>query len=158
MAQIAKISEQVQLKSCGQKFYDHFANKMDRFAHLFPQNLKGYEFVEGNGFTHGSVMYWIYYWFVFGQNTGIPAEVKTRLMVDEPNKSITFECVEGDLLKDFEVFQVRVEVTDGGNSGMSSVRWCMEFVKKNEDVPSPHNYLQFGVKVCKGLDAYLSNK
>ncbi|XP_038887027.1 MLP-like protein 31 [Benincasa hispida] len=151
MAQIFNISEQVKLNCCGEKFYDFFVNKMDYYVHMFPQRLKSYKFVEGNGFTHGSVTHWKY-------DFGIPAEVKTRLLVDEPNKAVIFECLEGDLLKDFEMFQVKVQVTDGGKNAVSSVKWSVEFMKANEDVAPPHNYLQFGVDVCKGLDAYLSKK
>lgn len=60
MAQICNISEEVKLNCCGDKFYDFFLNKMDSYIHLFPQNLQSYKFVEGNGFTHGSVTHWKY--------------------------------------------------------------------------------------------------
>ena len=61
MAQICSISEQVQLKTSGHKFYDFFLNKMDVLNRMFPQNIScSYEFVEGNGFTHGSVIHWKY--------------------------------------------------------------------------------------------------
>lgn len=78
--------------------------------------------------------------------------------MDEANKSVILENIEGDVLKDFEMFKVKIEVTDGSKNGVSSVKWSVEFVKANEDVNPPNNYLQFGVKVCKGLDAYISNK
>lgn len=92
------------------------------------------------------------------KNTGGGVEEsKVRLAVDEPNKSITMECLEGDVLKEFEVFQAKVEVKDSGIDGVNSVKWCVEFVKANEDVAPPNNHLQCGIKVCKNLDAYLSN-
>lgn len=77
--------------------------------------------------------------------------------MDEPNKSITFECLEGDVFKEFEVFQVKVQVKDRSIDGVNSVKWSVEFVKANEDVAPPLDHLLFGVKVCKGLDAYLCN-
>uniref|UniRef100_A0A0A0LA17 Bet v I/Major latex protein domain-containing protein n=1 Tax=Cucumis sativus TaxID=3659 RepID=A0A0A0LA17_CUCSA len=89
--------------------------------------------------------------------TGRAVEVKMKLLVDEANKTIIYECLEGDLFKDFDMFKVKIEVTDGGSSGNSSVNWCLEFVKSNENVAPPNDYLQFGVKICKDVDAYLSN-
>ncbi|XP_022143420.1 uncharacterized protein LOC111013301 [Momordica charantia] len=153
MAQIAKISEQVQLKSCGHKFYEFLKNKMDYFPRMFPGNIESYKFAEGNSFTHGSISHWKY-----DIGLGSSIEVKMRLIVDEPNKTIIYECLEGDLFKDFEMFQVKIEVSDGeGNNGISSVKWSLEFVKANEEVPPPHDYLQLGVKVCKSVDALLCN-
>ncbi|XP_022143318.1 LOW QUALITY PROTEIN: major latex protein 149-like [Momordica charantia] len=151
MAQISIISEQVQLKCSGLKFYETYIKKIGSLHQMFPENLKSYEIVEGNGFTNGIISHWKY---DFGSLT----EAKLRLVMDEPNKSITLEFLEGDLFRDFEVFKVKVEVSDGGSHGMSSVKWCVEFVKTNEDVPPPHNYLQFGLKLCKALDAYISKK
>lgn len=58
MAQIAEISEQVQLKCCGKKFYDFFENKMDHLPRLFPQYFESYKLVEGNSLTHGGVSIW----------------------------------------------------------------------------------------------------
>ncbi|CAK9317969.1 unnamed protein product [Citrullus colocynthis] len=152
MAQIGKISEQVQLKSSGKKFYEFLKNKMDYFPQMFPGNLESYKLVEGNSLTHGSISVWKY---DFGFGSSI--EVKMKLVVDEPNKTIIYECLEGDLFKDFEILNVKVEVNDGGNNGNSSVNWCVEFVKANENVVPPNKYLQFGVKLCKDVDAHLCN-
>ncbi|KAA0056078.1 major latex protein 15-like [Cucumis melo var. makuwa] len=152
MAQICSISEEVKLKACGQKFYHFFLTKMDVLNQMFPQNINStYEFVEGNSFTHGTVIHWKY---DFG---GGLEESKVRLGVDEPNKSITMECLEGDVLKEFETFKVKVQVKDSDVVGVNSVVWCVEFVKANEDVAPPHNHLKCGIKVCKDLDAYLCN-
>ncbi|XP_004145832.1 MLP-like protein 34 [Cucumis sativus] len=152
MAQIAKIAEKVQLKSSGEKFFEFFKNKMDYFPRMFAGNVESYKFVEGNSFTHGSVSIWKY-----DIGFGRAVEVKMKLLVDEANKTIIYECLEGDLFKDFDMFKVKIEVTDGGSSGNSSVNWCLEFVKSNENVAPPNDYLQFGVKICKDVDAYLSN-
>lgn len=60
MAQICNISAQVQLNCSGKKFYEVFVNKIDRLVHMFPQTIQSCKVVEGNGFTHGSVIHWKY--------------------------------------------------------------------------------------------------
>ena len=57
MAQIAKISEQLQLKSSAHKFYDFFTNKMDSLIQMFPHIFTSYKILEGNGFAHASVIH-----------------------------------------------------------------------------------------------------
>ncbi|CAK9317971.1 unnamed protein product [Citrullus colocynthis] len=150
MAQIAKISEQVQLKSSGHKFYEFFKNKMDYvFLQMFPEIYQSCKVVEGNGFSHGNIIHLKY-------NAGKPEEVRERLAIDDANKSITFECIEGDPLRDFDVIKLKIQVFDNGSNG-SSVNWSIEFVKANEGVATPHNYLLCVTKVSKGLDDYLCN-
>ncbi|XP_022982738.1 major latex protein 146-like [Cucurbita maxima] len=149
MAQIAKISQQVQLKCCGHKFYEFFKNKMECVFQMFPEICCSWKVLEGNEFSHVRVIHLKYV-------VGSPKEGKTKVTVDDANKSITFECVEGDVLRDFEVFQMKIEVVENGSNG-SSANWSVEYVKANEDVAPPYNYLLCGAKVSKGLDEYLCN-
>lgn len=151
MAQISKISEQLQLKCSGEKFYELFKNKMECFTQMFPKNIQLYKVVEGNGFAHGSVVDCKY-------DLGVPQKAKQKLHMDDSNKTIILEFIEGDLLRDFEKLQVKGQITDGGTNGNSSVKWSVEFVKANEDVAPPYNYLQFAHEVTKGIEAhYLCN-
>ncbi|KAA0056082.1 hypothetical protein IC582_013657 [Cucumis melo] len=150
MAQICKISEQVNIKSSAHKYYQFFKNKMDYvLVQMFPEIYKSCKVVEGNGYSHGSIIHLKY-------NAGRPEEMKERLAIDDANKSITFECLEGDALRDFEVLKLKFQVFENGNNG-GTVNWSIEFVKANEDVASPHHYLLCVSKVAKGLDDYLCN-
>ncbi|KGN57826.1 kirola [Cucumis sativus] len=150
MAQICEISEQVNIKSSAHKFYQFFKNKMDYvFVQMFPEIYKSCKVVEGNGFSDGSIIHLKF-------NAGKPEEVKERLAIDDANKSITFECLEGDPLRNFEVLKLKFQVLENGNNG-GTVNWSIEFVKANEDVASPHHYLLCVTKVAKGLDDYLCN-
>ncbi|KAG6581205.1 hypothetical protein SDJN02_19810, partial [Cucurbita argyrosperma subsp. argyrosperma] len=150
MAQISNISHQLQLKCSGEQFYEFYRNKMDRLTQMFPKKLLGYKIVEGNGFAHGSVVHWKY-------ELGCILEAKQKLHMDDKNKAITLEFIEGDLFKEYEMIAVKGEVSDGGSNGISSVKWSVEYVKANEDVDPPHNYLQFALELAKGVDAYLCN-
>ncbi|XP_022935144.1 kirola-like isoform X1 [Cucurbita moschata] len=147
MAQIAKVSQEVELRSSAPKFYEFLKNKMDFVFQMFPEIYKSWKVVEGNGYAHGSVIQLKY-------NIDGLSEVKERLSIDDANKSLTFECVEGDLLRDFEVMKMKIEVVENGSNG-SSANWSIEFVKANEDVATPHNYLLCVAKVSEGIDDYL---
>ena len=56
MAQIAKVSQEVQLRSSAPKFYEFLKNKMDFVFQMFPEIYKSWKVVEGNGYAHGSVI------------------------------------------------------------------------------------------------------
>ena len=74
-------------------------------------------------------------------------------------KYIIYEAVEGDVLKNYEVFTTRLEVVNGSLSkvgGGSFAKWTIDFVKANENVPSPENYLEMFINMSKGVDAYFS--
>ena len=57
MAQIAKVSQKVQLRSSGHKFYELLKNKMDFVFQMFPEVYKSWKVLEGNGLAHGSIIY-----------------------------------------------------------------------------------------------------
>ena len=80
MAQIAKISEQVQLKCSGHKFYDFFTNKMDSVIQMFPHIVTSYKILEGNGFAHGSVIHLKYN---IGENINLPYAFSILFLVGE---------------------------------------------------------------------------
>ncbi|XP_022935319.1 kirola-like [Cucurbita moschata] len=147
MAQIAKVSQKVQLRSSGHKFYELLKNKMDFVFQMFPDVYKSWKVLEGNGLAHGSIIHLKY-------NVDGPSKAKERLAIDDANKSITFECLEGDLFRDFEVFKLKIEVVENGSNGCST-NWSIEYVKANEDVAPPHNYLIIAAKISKGIDDYL---
>ena len=83
--------------------------------------------------------------------TGLEA-AKTKVQaLDEQNKSITFVVIEGDVLKLYNNFKAKLEVSGG------QVKWSLEFDKANQNAPNPDPYLDVAIKVSKGLDDYLYN-
>lgn len=74
--------------------------------------------------------------------------------VDDQNKTIKFNCLEGEVLKEFKSFKAIVQVTPKAGEG-SLVKWTIEFEKVNEDIPSPDAYLELAQKMTKDIDDHL---
>ena len=73
--------------------------------------------------------------------------------VDEENKTVTMNVVEGDIVKYFKIFKCTIQVTvkDKG----SLVTWSVEYEKLNESGPAPDAYLNFAMGIVENVDAYL---
>lgn len=70
--------------------------------------------------------------------------------VDEANKSITFEIIDGEVMKYFKSFKATLEA-----AGVDSVKWSVEYEKASEEVPHPHSHLHFLEAMARDIDAYL---
>lgn len=73
--------------------------------------------------------------------------------VDEENKTVTMNVVEGDIVKYFKIFKCTIQVTvkDKG----SLVTWSVEYEKLNESGPAPDAYLNFAMGIVENVDAYI---
>lgn len=76
--------------------------------------------------------------------------------LDEENKSISFAVIEGDILKLYNSFKTKLEAIENANGG-DLVKWTIEFEKADENAPNPDLYVDFAIKMSRGLDAYLYN-
>ena len=82
---------------------------------------------------------------------GVPVIATDKIVaLDEVNKSITFELIDGEVTKYFKSFKATLEA-----GGVNTVKWSVEYDKVNEDVPHPHSHLQFLGTMAKDIDAYL---
>ncbi|KAI4388923.1 hypothetical protein MLD38_001211 [Melastoma candidum] len=141
-SQVSRLTLQVDLTCSADKFYGMFRKNMGQLVQMFPENLKGYRFVQGNEFGNGAVVLWNY-------NLGTPSTVKARHDTNDATKAITFTVLEGDLLRIFKNFKVKLQVERG------VAKWSFEFEKINPNSPNPTEYLDFVNKVSKGLNAQL---
>ncbi|XP_022143401.1 MLP-like protein 34 [Momordica charantia] len=150
MAQIGKLSVAVQMKSSAEEFYGFFRKKMDHLVQMFHEKVKSFKFLEGDDFTPGCLMHWSY--DIVG-----PAEAKAEVAdLDEENKSITYQVVEGDILSQYSLFKIKFQASDDVVGLGATVNWSIEFEKADENVPSPEVYLEFLSKISMGIDAYLA--
>lgn len=76
--------------------------------------------------------------------------------VDEENKSITYEIVEGDILSQYNLYKFKFQASNNGENGGATVKWSIEYEKADENVQSPVVYLQFSSKISMGVDSYLA--
>jgi hypothetical protein len=74
--------------------------------------------------------------------------------IDDEDMNITFNVIQGDVLRFYKSFKAKLEVIKV-HKGISSAEWTVEFEKANENSPDPEHYVDFAVKMSKGLDAYL---
>ncbi|PON45391.1 Major latex protein domain containing protein [Trema orientale] len=133
------------------QFYGFFKNNMPRFVQLFPRNIKTLQIQGGGGVRPGAVMLWKYDIGI----TGSPMTAKVRVQsIDDENRTLVLEALEGDVLKVYKSFKAKIQFNDVDN-GASKVIWGLEYEKASENAPEPDHYVNFMVKVAKGLDAHL---
>ncbi|OMO99699.1 hypothetical protein COLO4_13140 [Corchorus olitorius] len=150
MAQIAKMEVQTEIKSSPDKFYDIFRSKTHLMPKISPQHFKDVKFVEGDGKSVGSVRVWSYS-ASGNQETG----KDTIEAIDDESKTITFNMLEGDLLKYYKTFKPILGISPLGQGSL--VKWTIEYERQNESIPDPIKYKDFLTSWNKDVDAYLLN-
>ncbi|KAL5726280.1 hypothetical protein ACHQM5_009335 [Ranunculus cassubicifolius] len=149
MAQIHKLHVETDIKSSADKFYSRFKNNMSELTKVYPEIYKSIEVHAGDGKSVGSVILWKY---ALG-NGEVSVGKEKIVAVDNKNRSITFEVIQGDLLDVFKTFLLKIQVIEKVNKNV--VKWSLEFEKTREDVPDPYMLLDLLAKVTKKLDAYI---
>ncbi|KAL7000944.1 hypothetical protein U1Q18_002096 [Sarracenia purpurea var. burkii] len=147
MSQISKVELQTEHKCLANKFFEIFTSKSFLIPKICPDKVKSIEVLHGDGATLGSVKVWTYVL----DNSEV---AKERIAaIDEYNKSITFEVFEGDIAKYYNVLKFTLQVT--AKEEGCSVKWSLEYEKKNEDTPPPTKYAEFAASMSKDIDAFL---
>ena len=100
-------------------------------------------------------MYFLCYKDSLSLRAGSPMTAKVRVSsIDDENRSLTMDILEGDVLKIYKSFKAKIQFNDVDN-GKSKVIWALEYEKATENAPEPDHYVNFVVKMSKGLDAEL---
>jgi hypothetical protein len=87
--------------------------------------------------------------------SGSPMTAKVKIEdIDDGDMSMTFNVIQGDVLRFYKSFKAKLQVIKV-HKGAGSVEWTVEFEKANENSPDPEHYVDFAIKMSKGLDAYL---
>ncbi|XVF85372.1 hypothetical protein PTKIN_Ptkin17bG0112300 [Pterospermum kingtungense] len=147
MAQIAKMEVQTQIKSSADKAYDIFKRKMYLMPEICPEVVKDVKIGKGDWETVGSVRLWKYV-------TGNPEYVsETVEAIDDRNKSITFNALDGDVSKCYKTFKCTLNITPNGQGSL--VKWTLVYEKLNQNVPDPDKYMELATCFSKSVEAYL---
>ncbi|KAG6607009.1 MLP-like protein 34, partial [Cucurbita argyrosperma subsp. sororia] len=152
MSRTDSIWVKVPLKSSPEKYYDFFRNHMGDMVNLLPQYFSSIQLVGGANFSPDCIIQFKY--SLGGRSLSANVKIKA---VDDGKKLLAYNVIEGDVLKHYKVFEVRMEVVNGGTSkggGGSFAKWSVVFEKANENVAAPEDYLEWFVKISKGVDAY----
>ncbi|KAA8532560.1 hypothetical protein F0562_032624 [Nyssa sinensis] len=148
MALVGKAEVEIDIESSADKFYDIFRSRAHHIPNVCPEKIQGIDVHEGDWETPGSVKQWNY---VLDESAESVKE--TVEAIDEENKTVTFNVLEGDITKHYKSFKSILQVSAKGNGGL--VKWTVEYEKLKEDVPAPDKYLDFAVTVSKDIDAHL---
>ncbi|KAI4320291.1 hypothetical protein MLD38_033787 [Melastoma candidum] len=137
MSQVSRVSVHVDLTCPADKFYGMFRKNIGQLVQISPLP------------TFPSLEPRLPFSYALGHFLGTPLTVKARHDTNDATKTITFTALEGDLLKVFKSFKVKLQVERG------VAKWSLEFEKINPSMPNPTEYVDFLNKVSKGLNAQL---
>ncbi|XP_021293453.1 MLP-like protein 28 [Herrania umbratica] len=147
MAQLVKLEVQLEIQSSAEKVYDIFKRKMYLLPKICPELVTDAKVVKGDWETVGSVRIWKY---VAGLSENASETIEA---IDDRNKSITFNALDGDITKYYKTFKAIVTVTANGQGSL--VKWTLMYEKQNQNIPDPEKYIEFASAVSKSVDAYL---
>ncbi|CAH9073948.1 unnamed protein product [Cuscuta epithymum] len=149
MAGQGKIEVDVEVNVGAEKLWSSLKDSINVFPKAFPEQYKSIEVVEGDGVSVGSVRL-----VTFAEGTPLVTFSKEKIeSVDEEKKSLSYNVIEGDILKYYKSFKANVGVTPQGDGSL--VKWCCEFEKASDEVPEPSLIKDAAVKTFKGLEVYL---
>lgn len=80
---------------------------------------------------------------------------ETTEAIDDKSKTMTFNMLEGDMMKYYKSFKSILNVTALGQGSL--VKWTMEYEKQNEGIPDPIKYEDFLRSWSNNVDGYLLN-
>ncbi|GMY24535.1 MLP-like protein 34 [Fagus crenata] len=133
MDEIARLEAQVEIKSPLEKFFGFYRNNMHHLVQMFPKNIKSFQLQE--------------------EMRSGPMTAKVKIEdIDDGDMSMTFNVIQGDVLRFYKSFKAKLQVIKV-HKGAGSVEWTVEFEKANENSPDPEHYVDFAIKMSKGLDA-----
>ncbi|GAA0139870.1 hypothetical protein LIER_01334 [Lithospermum erythrorhizon] len=140
MGLCGKEAKQMQLKCEGNLIFDLIAYCPYELSKLSPQ-IHGCDLVEGQWGTVGAI---IQFTFTVDDKTVFAKE--RIIALDEENKTIQFETIEGQLLEAYKNCTITVQ------SSNNSISASLEFEKKNECIPNPTAYLNSFDKFIRDIE------
>ncbi|GKU98018.1 hypothetical protein SLEP1_g11075 [Rubroshorea leprosula] len=145
-----KVETDVELKASAEKFHEVFCGRPHHISNVSPDKIQGVELHDGEWGKEGSIICWSYV------HDGEAKIAKEKVeAIDPKNNSITFRVIEGDLLKEYKSFIVKIDVTPKGEGSVA--HWTLEYEKLKDDVPHPETLLGFCSEVSKELDNHLTS-
>ncbi|XP_075658481.1 MLP-like protein 328 [Castanea sativa] len=142
-----KVGTEIEIKSPPEKFYNIFKSQAYHVPNAAPNHIQGVDVHEGDWETHGSVKIWKY------TAEGESGVLKEKVELDDANRSVTLVGIEGDVMKDYKIFNPIYQVVPKGTGSLAKL--SIEYEKLREDVPAPNKYVTLMVNITKDLDAHI---
>ncbi|KAF8040172.1 hypothetical protein BT93_B2410 [Corymbia citriodora subsp. variegata] len=146
-----KLEVEIDIQSSADKFYNLFKSQIYHLPTISSDIFQKVELHDGDWNSSGAVKHWNY------TLDGKALTVKEKVKVDDENKSITLNIMEGDILKEFKSFKSIEQATAKADGNGSTVKWTIEYEKLNESVAEPKSYTDALIKITKDVDAHLLN-
>ncbi|KAL9235868.1 hypothetical protein vseg_010600 [Gypsophila vaccaria] len=133
-------------EGAGDVFHDFFANKPHHIPTVNDNFVHACDLHEGAFGTPGSTIEWTY--TVDGQKKTIKQILD---VVDEENKVMKFNCIGGDLMKDYKDFLVTLKVIPIDEE-TSKVIWTFDYEKLTPGFPEPTAEMDALINIAKEID------
>ncbi|XP_027098324.1 MLP-like protein 34 [Coffea eugenioides] len=142
-----KLEAEINIKSDPDEFFHSFGGKAHQLPNLCSEKLHAIDLHEGDWKTEGSVKHWTYV------TDGKVETVKERFKVDEENRIVTLEAIEGDIKEQYKSYKAELQVISKGVSNFA--HWSIEYETIKENDPAPTKYLHWLIHAAKDVDASL---
>ncbi|GAB4828757.1 hypothetical protein Ancab_040613 [Ancistrocladus abbreviatus] len=140
-----KLIAEFELRSSGDLFHEMFSRKPHQIKHVSPQHIQGCEVHKGQFGTPGSVIFWNY------AIEGKPCVAKQIVeAIDDVNKTIILNVIEGDVLKEYKTFKVTIDIKPEGHTNL--VKWTLDYEKLHEGIGEPIKILEFVINITKDIE------
>ncbi|KAL3751227.1 MLP-like protein 31 [Eucalyptus grandis] len=146
-----KLEVEIDIQSSADKFYNLFKSQIYHLPTISSDIIQKVELHDGDWNSSDAIKHWNY------TLDGKSLTVKEKVEVDDANKSITFNIMEGDILKEFKSFKATGQAAAKADGNGSTVKWTLDYEKLNESVAEPKSYTDAVVKITKDVDAHLLN-
>ncbi|KAI6686052.1 hypothetical protein NL676_031965 [Syzygium grande] len=146
-----KLEIEVEIQSSADEFYNVWRNQVYHLPNA-SDAVQNVQLHEGEWHSEDAVKLWNY------TLEGKALTAKEKVEVDDANKVLTFNVIEGDLMEEFKTFKAIVKMTAKSDGRGSLVKWTLDYEKLNEDVADPNAYIDLDAKLTKDTDAYLINR
>ncbi|OMO66347.1 hypothetical protein COLO4_30617 [Corchorus olitorius] len=149
---IGKEEIDIELNAPADKFFDMICNTPNQVSDASADNIQKCDAVNGDFGNNGVVLHWNYF------HDGEPRVAKEAMEdIDRKNYSLSFRVFEGDLMKEFKSFILKLQSIPKSNQGEagSIARWTFEYEKLHEGVAFPNSLLDFAKQVSKDVDSHL---
>ncbi|CAA7022438.1 unnamed protein product [Microthlaspi erraticum] len=140
----------VELKSSAESFFDMLVGRPHHVTNATPSLIHGAELHEGELGQVGSVVGWKYF-----HDGEVKALKQATESMDPETNRVTYNVLEGDLLKEYKSFKIIFQVTPKEGETGSVAYWKFEYELINEEVGHPETLLQFKVDMSKEIDEHL---
>ncbi|MED6107770.1 hypothetical protein PIB30_017262 [Stylosanthes scabra] len=149
MALNGKLSVETPIQTPAAKYFDIFITQFHNF-HSICEKVHEAEIHEGDDWhVTDSVKNWTLV------VDGKPIKLKEKMEnIEKENKSITYKFFDGDISKNYKVFNIFFQVIEK-NDGNTSAKITVDYEKINENVEAPYGFMEFFDKSLKDIDSHL---